>query len=246
MKEIKIVEWTERSWNPVTGCDKISSGCANCYAKEAAEGYLKRWKNPRYTNGFNLTLHEDLLELPMKWKKPKQVFPCSMSDIFHEDIPSEFIRKLFDTMNRCPQHTFIVLTKRADRMLELSPTINLSDNLWLGVTVEEAGYTGRIKKLKQTTASNKFVCAEPLLSDLGKLDLTGIDWVVVGGESGKSFRPCNAEWVENLRDHCEAQGVPFTFKQWGGRFHKRNGSILQGKYYHQMPVSNQVRIYNNA
>lgn len=140
MKEMKIVEWTEKSWNPVTGCNKISSGCANCYAAEAAEGYLKRWKNPRYTNGFNLTLHRDLLELPMKWKKSKQIFPCSMSDIFHEDIPSEFIRSMFDTMNRCPQHTFIVLTKRADRMLELSPTIRWSENIWLGVTVEEARY----------------------------------------------------------------------------------------------------------
>ena len=244
MKEMKIVEWTEKSWNPITGCDKISSGCANCYAVEAAQGYLRRWKNPRYTNGFNLTLHEDLLELPMKWKKPKQVFPCSMSDIFHEGIPSEFIKKLFETMNRCAQHTFIVLTKRAERMLELAPTIHWSDNIWLGVTVEEARYTGRIESLKQTVADNKFVCAEPLLSDLGELDLQGIDWVVVGGESGKDSRPCKEEWVIQLRDQCLAQEVAFTFKQWGGRFRKRNGSLLQGQYYHEMPVSNQVRIYN--
>jgi len=245
MKEMKIVEWTEQSWNPVTGCDKISSGCANCYAKELAEGCMKRWKNPRYTNGFNLTLHEDLLELPMRWKKPKQVFPCSMSDIFHEDIPSEFIKRLFETMNKCPQHTFIVLTKRADRMLELSPSLCLSDNIWLGVTVEEASYTGRIETLRQTAAANKFICAEPLLSDLGELDLTGIDWVVVGGESGRNFRPCNEDWVIGLRDQCEAQGVDFTFKQWGGKFRKRNGSLLQGRYYHEMPVSNQVKIYNS-
>ena len=149
----------------------------------------------------------------MKWKKSRQIFPCSMSDIFHEGIPSEFIRKLFDTMNRCPQHTFIVLTKRADRMLELSPVISWSENIWLGVTVEEARYAGRIEKLKQTGAVNKFVCAEPLLSDLGELDLTGIDWVVVGGESGINSRPCNEEWVIHLRDICEAQGVPFTFKK---------------------------------
>ncbi len=148
-------------------------------------------------------------------------------------------------MNRCPQHTFIVLTKRADRMLELSPTLTWSDNIWLGVTVEEAGYADRIGHLKQTPASNKFVCAEPLLGDLGELDLTGIDWVVVGGESGKNFRPCKEEWVLHLRDQCEGQGVTFTFKQWGGRFRKRNGSLLQGRYYHEMPVLNQVRIYNS-
>jgi len=138
-----------------------------------------------------------------------------------------------------------VLTKRADRMLELSPKLSWSDNIWLGVTVEEARYTGRIKRLKQTDAVNKFVCAEPLLSDLGELDLKGIDWVVVGGESGKIIRPCIEEWVISLRDQCEAQGVQFTFKQWGGRFRKSNGSLLQGRYYHEMPVSNQVRIYNS-
>lgn len=245
MNEMKIVEWTERPWNPVTGCDKISSGCANCYAKELAEGCMKRWKNPRYLNGFNLTLHDDLLELPMSWKKSKQVFPCSMSDIFHEGIPIEYNKSMFETMNRCSQHTFIVLTKRADRMLELSSTIQWSDNIWLGVTVEEAKYVGRIEKLKLTSAVNKFVCAEPLLDDLGELDLTGIDWVVVGGESGKDSRPCNESWVIQLRDQCLAQDIAFTFKQWGGRFRKRNGSLLQGQYYHEMPVSNQVKLYNN-
>ena len=245
MKEMKTVEWTERSWNPVTGCNKISSGCANCYAKAAAEGYLKRWKNPRYTNGFNLTLHEDLVELPVSWKKPKQIFPCSMSDIFHEGIPREFILKLFETMNRCPHHTFIILTKRADHLLELTPSIIWSDNIWLGVTVEEARYAERVESLKLTAAVNKFICAEPLLSDVGELDLTGIDWLVVGGESGKDSRPCKEEWVENLRDQCEAQQVPITFKQWGGRYRKRNGSLLHGQYYHDMPLSNQVRIYNS-
>ena len=152
---------------------------------------------------------------------------------------------LFETMNRCPQHTFIVLTKRADNMLELSPSISWSDNIWLGVTVEEARYADRITKLKQIGAVNKFVCAEPLLSDLGELDLTGIDWVVVGGESGRNSRPCNEEWLISLRDQCEAQDVIFTFKQWGGRFRKRNGSLLRGHYYHNMPVSNQVIIYNS-
>jgi protein gp37 len=153
---------------------------------------------------------------------------------------------MFDTMNACPQHNFIVLTKRADRMLELSPTLSWSDNIWLGVTVEEARYADRIEKLKQTPAANKFVCAEPLLGDLGELDLTGIDWVVAGGESGADFRPCNEEWVIHLRDCCEAQGVDFTFKQWGGRFRKRNGSLLQGQHYHEMPVENQVRICNGT
>ena len=243
MSNVKIVEWTEKPWNPVTGCNPISMGCDNCYAKEAAQGYLKRWKNPRYTNGFNLTLHLDLLETPMTWKKSRQIFPGSMSDVFHEGIPTDFIRKMFDTMNRCPQHTFIVLTKREDRMLELSPTLCWSDNIWLGVTVEAARYADRIEKLRQSASMHKFVCAEPLLSDLGKLDLTGIDWVVAGGESGIDFRPCREEWVLNLRDCCEAQRVIFAFKQWGGRFRKRNGSLLQGKHYHEMPVKNQVRIY---
>ena len=168
-----------------------------------------------------------------------------MSDIFHEGIPREFILKLFETMNRCPQHTFIVLTKRADHMLELSPFIQWPENIWLGVTVEEARYAGRIDTLKQTGAVNKFICAEPLLSDLGELDLSGIDWVVAGGESGTNSRPCNEEWVKNLRGQCDAQQIPFKFKQWGGRYRKRNGSLLQGQYYHDMPVSNQVRIYNS-
>jgi protein gp37 len=196
-------------------------------------------------NGFKLTLHEDLVELPLSWKKRKQIFPCSMSDIFHEDIPREFVLKMFETMNRCPQHTFIVLTKRADYMLELSPSINWTGNIWLGVTVEEASYTGRIELLKQTAAVNKFICAEPLLSDLGELDLQNIDWVVVGGESGKDSRPCNEDWVLSLRNQCDTQDVAFTFKQWGGKFRKRNWSLLQGQYYHDMPVSNQVRTYTS-
>lgn len=234
MTESKIVEWTEQPWNPVTGCTKISSGCAHCYAEKTAK-WLQRIKNPRYKNGFDLTLHEDLLEQPMHWRKPRRIFIGSMSDIFHGDIPEYFVLKAFETMNKCPQHTFIVLTKRADNMENLSAKIEWTDNIWLGVTVEEAKYSDRIDNLKNTTANKKFVCAEPLLGDLGKLDLTDIDWLVIGGESGKNARPMEEEWIVNLRDQCIDQNVMFTFKQWGGEKRKENGSLLQGQYHHDLP-----------
>jgi protein gp37 len=232
--ESKIVEWTEQPWNPVTGCTKISSGCLNCYAENVVK-WLQKIKNPRYKNGFNITLHEDLLDEPLKWKKPKRIFIGSMSDIFHDDIPTDFILRVFDTMNNCPQHTFIVLTKRADRMVELSGEINWTENIWLGVTVEEARYKERIELLRKTGAYRKFVCAEPLIGDLGEVNLSEIDWLVIGGESGKNSRPLEEEWVVSLRDQFQEQGVMFTFKQWGGRFRKRNGSLLQGEYHHDLP-----------
>ena len=191
--------------------------------------------NPRYKNGFTLTLHEDLLELPFRWRKPRRVFIGSMSDIFHQDIPNDFILKAFDTMNKCPQHTFIVLTKRADRMDELSPKINWTDNIWMGVTVEEAVYKHRIDSLRNTNAVEKFVCAEPLLGDLGEVDLTNMDWLVIGGESGPGCRPIKEGWVVSLKDQCAEQDVMFTFKQWGGRHREKNGSKLQGEYHHDLP-----------
>ncbi|WP_346855394.1 phage Gp37/Gp68 family protein [uncultured Draconibacterium sp.] len=232
--EPKIVEWTEQPWNPITGCTKVSSGCVNCYAEKTAV-WLQRIGNRRYTNGFNLTLHEDVLEQPLHWRKPRRVFIGSMSDIFHRDIPNDFILKAFDVMNRCPQHTFIVLTKRADKMETLAPEINWTDNIWLGVTVEEERYKERIVNLQNTAAVRKFICAEPLIGDLGEVDLTGIDWLVIGGESGSNCRPIEEDWVASLRDQCNNQDVMFTFKQWGGVKRKENGSLLQGEYHHSLP-----------
>lgn len=234
-EEPRIVEWTEQPWNPITGCTKISAGCANCYAEKTAL-WLKRMGNPRYVNGFNITLHEDLLHEPKNWKKPRRIFIGSMSDIFHDEIPNDFILKAFETMNACPQHTFIVLTKRADKMETLAPEINWTENIWLGVTVEDAKNKGRIENLLNTGAQRKFVCAEPLIGDLGEVNLTGIDWLVIGGESGPDCRPIREEWVTNLRDQCLDQGVMFTFKQWGGVKRKENGSLLQGEYHHDLPA----------
>lgn len=232
---MKIVEWTEQPWNPVTGCTKISSGCVNCYAEKVSE-WLHRMGNKRYSNGFELTLHEDLLKLPKKWRKPRRVFIGSMSDIFHQNIPADFILKAFDTMNECLQHTFIVLTKRADRMEALASEIKWTDNIWLGVTVEEAKYKDRITNLQNTAAHRKFVCAEPLIGDLGEINLANIDWLVIGGESGPNCRPIEEDWVVNLRDQCMEQDVMFTFKQWGGVKRKENGSLLQGEYHHDLPA----------
>jgi protein gp37 len=229
-----IAEWTEKPWNPVTGCTKVSSGCANCYAEKQAE-WLHRMRNPRYKNVFDITLHEDIIEEPLNWKKPQRIFTCSMSDLFHEAIPVDMILRVFDTMRKSSHHTFIVLTKRARKLAELSPQIDWVDNIWMGVTVEEASCKHRIDHLRTTGASHKFVCGEPLLGDLGKLDLTGFDWVVLGGESGPKARPMKEEWAIKVRDQCQEQNVMFTFKQWGGVKRKENGSLLQGNYYHEMP-----------
>ncbi|HPR74308.1 MAG TPA: phage Gp37/Gp68 family protein [Bacteroidales bacterium] len=230
-----IAEWTEKPWNPVTGCTKISSGCQNCYAEQLANGFLKRMRNVRYQNGFNVTLQEDLLDEPLKWKKPQRIFTCSMSDLFHADIPDEYILRVFDTMRRASQHTFLVLTKRANRLEAIAKLIEWADNIWMGVTVEEERYADRIRMLQGTPARHKFVCAEPLLSSLGELNLTDIEWIFVGGESGPGARPMEESWVLELRDQCSAQGVTFTFKQWGGVRRRKNGSLLQGQHYHEMP-----------
>jgi protein gp37 len=235
INESKIAEWTEKPWNPITGCSKVSSGCLNCYAEKLATTTFQRWKNPRYKNNFNITLHEDLLEAPFHWKKPQRVFTCSMSDLFHSDIPKDFLLQVFDTMKKCSQHTFLILTKRAERLTVLSPTIEWSENIWMGVTVEEDRFKDRIDELRTTGAKHKFISAEPLLSGLGSLNLTGIDWIFVGGESGENSRPIEEDWVLNIRDQCFDQGVMFTFKQWGGKNRKKNGSLLQGNYYHEMP-----------
>lgn len=230
-----IAEWTQRPWNPVTGCSKVSSGCVNCYAEKLATTTFQRTKIAKYKNGFKVTLHHDLLNTPCSWGKPLRIFTCSMSDLFHEEVPTDFLFRVFDTMRRCPQHTFMVLTKRSKRLSLLSPQIEWPSNVWMGVTVEESRCKDRIDDLKVSGARLKFISAEPLISDLGILDLKGIDWIFVGGESGYAARPMGEEWVLKIRDQCEEQNVMFTFKQWGGANRKSNDSLLQGRYYHEMP-----------
>ena len=228
------IEWTESTWNPTTGCTKISSGCANCYAERMAMR-LKAMGTPKYINGFEVTLHEDCLSEPYSWKKPKVIFVNSMSDLFHEDIPLEFIAKVFEVMNENPQHIFQVLTKRADLLLEYSPKLNWTSNIWMGVSVEDSKAKRRIDYLRQTGAAIKFLSCEPLISDLGEIDLEIINWVIVGGESGPKSRPIKEDWVLDIYSQCKRADIPFFFKQWGGVNKKKNGKELQGEIYHEMP-----------
>lgn len=229
------IEWTEVTWNPLTGCDKISPGCKNCYAERMAKR-LKAMGQPNYTNGFRLTMHEHMLERPLQWKKSRMVFVNSMSDLFHRDVPPEFIHKVFDVMRRASWHTFQVLTKRSRRLLELDQLIDWPINVWMGVSVENCDLFFRIDHLRETNAHIKFLSLEPLLGPMPGLDLRGIDWVIVGGESGPGARPMQEEWVTNIRDQCQSAGVPFFFKQWGGVHRKRNGRILQGRTWNEIPV----------
>jgi len=230
------IEWTECSWNPVTGCTKISTGCQNCYAATFAKR-LKAMNNPRYLNEFTVTIHEDLIEAPLNWKKPKRIFVNSMSDIFHEEIPDEVILKIFETMNRASWHTFQVLTKRSERMLTFSNKINWTNNIWMGVTIENSDNIFRVNHLVEVGAKTKFVSAEPLISSLNELSLKGIDWIIVGGESGHNCRPILDLWVKELRDKAAIECVPFFFKQWGGKNKKKSGRILDGQTYDEYPLT---------
>jgi protein gp37 len=228
------IEWTESTWNPLTGCTKISPGCKFCYAERMAKR-LQGMGQPRYTNGFTLTLHEDILELPLTWKKPLLIFVNSMSDMFHEGVPARFIHRMFDVMRRASWHQFQVLTKRADRLREMSPSIAWPENVWMGVSVERQDYVSRIDDLRTASALVKFLSAEPLLGPLPKLDLRGIDWVIVGGESGPGARPIKEEWVLEIRAQCQEAHVSFFFKQWGGVNKKRAGRLLQGRTWDELP-----------
>ncbi len=232
------IEWTESSWNPITGCNKISEGCLNCYAESLAER-LKAMGQSKYANGFKLTLHPDELETPLKWKKPKIIFVCSMSDIFHKDVPDEFIIRIFETMNKASWHIFQVLTKRAERIEKIKDKVEWTDNIWLGVTVENERNIWRIEYLANSPAKVKFLSLEPLLSDISNLPLKNIDWVIVGGESGINARPMEKQWVINIKNQCEKAGVPFFFKQWGGINKKKTGRLLDGKTYDEMPIPKQ-------
>jgi protein gp37 len=228
------IEWTDSTWNPVTGCTKVSSGCMNCYAERLALR-LQAMGNPSYKNGFSVTLHEDALTLPLKWKKPQTIFVNSMSDLFHENIPLEFILRVFDIMRRADWHCFQILTKRSERMLELSPRLPWASNIWMGVTVEAENYMYRIEHLKRTDTVIKFLSLEPLLSPINNLSLAGIDWVIVGGESGPNARPMKKDWVVDIRNQCQNKNVPFFFKQWGGINKKKAGRELDGRIWSETP-----------
>ena len=233
------IEWTESTWNPVTGCTKISPGCKNCYAERMAKR-LQAMGQPNYANGFAVTVHPHAVESPLAWKTPQVVFVNSMSDLFHEDVPLDFILQVFDVMNRASWHQFQVLTKRAGRLLRLDADLPWAENIWMGVSVETDRYTDRIETLRQTRAAVKFLSLEPLLSALADLDLSGIDWVIVGGESGPHARPMAEEWVVDIRDQCVAQSTPFFFKQWGGVNKKKAGRMLQGRTWDEMPTGTSL------
>jgi protein gp37 len=228
------IEWTEMTWNPVTGCVKVSQGCKHCYAERMATR-LKAMGSRRYVNGFAPTLHWDIVDAPGRWKKPRTVFVNSMSDLFQEAVPDGFIRSVFETMEAFPQHTFQVLTKRAERLVDLAPRLQWPSNVWMGVSVENNCVAERIRLLKRTPARVKFLSCEPLIGPLNRLPLAGIDWVIVGGESGPGARTMEREWAESVFRQCRAAGVPFFFKQWGGVWKKRAGRTLNGRTYDEMP-----------
>ncbi len=228
------IEWTQATWNPVTGCSPISAGCAHCYAERFALR-LQAAGVPKYRNGFKVTTHARELLTPLSWRKPHMVFLCSMGDLFHECVPAEFIRQVFDVMVRCRQHVFQVLTKRSFRLKELAPGLPWPENVWMGVTVEDSRCVSRIADLCATGAKVRFLSCEPLIGDVGHLPLDGIHWVIVGGESGPGARVMRKEWVLSIRNQCELAGVPFFFKQWGGTRKHLNGRSLEGRDYSNMP-----------
>ncbi len=228
------IEWTDATWNPVTGCSKISPGCKHCYAERMSHR-LQLMGQPNYKNGFRLTLQPQMLELPLRWKSPKRIFVNSMSDLFHRDVPVEYIKQVFDVMGRADWHQYQVLTKRSERILELTEVLDWAPQIWMGVSVENEKYTYRIDDLRKTGAHVKFLSLEPLLGPLGKLNLLKIDWAIVGGESGPGARPMEASWVIDIRNQCRKQGVAFFFKQWGGVHKSKTGRTLEGRTWNEMP-----------
>ena len=235
MASLSKIEWTETTWNPVTGCTKISQGCKHCYAERMSKR-LQAMGMEKYRRGFEVAIHESTLQDPLKWKKPSIVFVNSMSDLFHKAVPSEYIQAVFEVMNKAPQHTFQVLTKRPARVNQLGLMLDWTPNIWLGTSIESERWLRRIDLLKATGAHTKFLSLEPLLGPLPDLEMSGIDWVIVGGESGPGARPLNPVWVRHIRDNCVESGTPFFFKQWGGIFKKRTGRILDGRTWDEMPL----------
>ena len=239
MAQNSSIEWTEATWNPVTGCTKISPGCKFCYAERMAMR-LKAMGQPRYRNGFKVTLQDDLVELPLKWREPRMIFVNSMSDLFHPDIRVDFIQRCFETMRKASQHTFQILTKRPERVVELASDLPWPSNVWMGTSVESADYTWRIHELQRVPAKVRFLSVEPLLGPIPQLPVRGIAWVIVGGESGPGARPMDADWVRQIRDRCLRYNVPFFFKQWGGVQKSRSGRILDGRTWDEFPTRGSI------
>ena len=234
MADGSSIEWTEATWNPVTGCTKVSAGCKNCYA-ERFSLRLQAMGKSRYRKGFSLALHEDALSVPLLWRSPRMIFVNSMSDLFQEDVPLGFIQQVFAVMVACPQHTFQILTKRPHIAAQFASSLEWPQNIWLGTSVENAAVLRRIEYLRTVPAAIRFLSVEPLLGPIPRLPLTGIHWLIVGGESGPGARPIRPEWVRQIRDRSLARGVPFFFKQWGGTNKKKSGRKLDGRYWNQMP-----------
>ena len=230
------IEWTEMTWNPVTGCTKVSAGCKHCYAERMAKR-LHAMGVERYRNGFAVTLHPDLLAAPLKWRQPRLIFVNSMSDLFHEAIPLEFIQRVFETMANCPQHTFQILTKRSNRLREIANSLTWKPNIWIGVSVEDNRVIDRIPDLRSVPAAVRFLSCEPLIGPLDGLPLDGVHWVIVGGESGPKARPMRREWVDGILEQCRTARIPFFFKQWGGTRKDLTGRKLDGRTYDEMPVT---------
>jgi protein gp37 len=243
------IEWTEATWNPVTGCSKVSPGCAHCYAETLSHRFGRTTKPWTPANAReNVTTHEERLEQPMRWRRPRMIFVNSMSDLFHELVPLEFVRRVFDVMTSTERHTFQVLTKRPERALEIADALEWPGNVWLGVSIENSRFTHRADVLREIPAAIRFISAEPLLGSLfepgphkAPLDLTRIDWLIAGGESGPGYRPVHVEWVRELREACVGAGVAFFFKQWGGRTPKSGGRVLDGATYNELPAANLAK-----
>jgi protein gp37 len=238
MSEKSAIEWTDATWNPVTGCTQVSPGCDHCYALTFAERFRGVPNHP-YEQGFDLKLWPARLELPLKWKKPRMIFTNSMSDLFHKDVPDDYIRSVFDVMAQADWHVFQVLTKRSARLARMGETLPWTPNIWVGVSVETDHYAWRVDQLRKIPAHVRFISAEPLLGPLDKLDLGQIHWLIAGGESGFGHRSCDPEWVRKLRDQCQMANVAFFFKQWGGRTPKAGGRLLDGRTWDEMPLTNR-------
>jgi protein gp37 len=240
MGQGSTIEWTEATWNPITGCTKLSPGCKHCYAERMAQRLLAMGQ-PNYRNGFELTLHPHMLELPLRWRKPQRIFVNSMSDLFHADVPTAYLKRVFSVMRSAHWHRFQVLTKRAERLEQLAPELDWPENVWMGVSVESEDYMHRIDALRGTGARVKFLSLEPLLGPLEGLNLRGIDWVIVGGESGPRARPVDPQWVIDIREQARRAGVAFFFKQWGGTNKKKTGRLLEGRTWDEMPSAGADR-----
>jgi protein gp37 len=234
MADGSAIEWTEATWNPVTGCTKISAGCKHCYAERMSRR-LQAMGKPHYSGGFRLAIHEDALTIPFRWRSPRLIFVNSMSDLFQEDVPLEFIQKVFQVMVACPQHTFQILTKRPHIAADFATALPWPSNVWLGTSVEDRRVLERIDYLRRVPAAVRFLSVEPLLGPIPELPLFDIDWVIVGGESGPGARPMERDWVRQIRDRCVTRGVPFFFKQWGGTNKKKAGRRLDGRVWNQIP-----------